>query len=200
MALAALTLDAATQDDTKSWTEVPFGDAGFDSSSRTLPWDPTVPIRIPATEVQIKGVIDRLDLRSGRAAVRVSDYKTGERPRQVDSLVIDGGKELQRTLYGLACQQLIPNCERIIARLVYLRDVPHASALGNLTEAVEQITGFVRCACATLTKGVALPGQDAETEAADLRIAWPASPAYWRRKGSAFSQASDDLSHYWGAK
>ena len=34
--------------------------------------------------------------------MRVTDYKTGARPKELESIVIDGGRELQRVLYALA--------------------------------------------------------------------------------------------------
>jgi len=200
MAMAALSLDAATQGDTKSWTEVPFGHSADEDGVRDLPWDPAVPVIIPGTEIRIQGTIDRLDLRSTQSAVRVTDYKTGQRPRQPEGLVIGGGAELQRSLYGLACQQLLPNCERIFARLVYLTDPPKAYPIGDLNAALGQISEFVELACAMLTRGMALPGREAETEANDLRLAMPASPAYWRRKGPAFARAADRLSFFWDAR
>jgi hypothetical protein len=200
MAIAALELDAATQGDTKSWTEVPFGDPACESLGRDLPWDPALPVSIPGTEVRIQGTIDRLDLRSAHAAVRVTDYKTGQRPRQPDRLVIGGGAELQRSLYGLACRQLLPNCERVFARLVYLADSPQAYPIDDLNAALEQISGFVGLACEMLARGMALPGRDAAAEANDLRLAMPASPAYWRRKGPAFARAADRLSFFWDAR
>jgi PD-(D/E)XK nuclease superfamily len=200
MAIEAFKLDAATQGDTKSWTEVPFGDPACDGAVRDLPWDPAIPVAIPDTEVRIQGAIDRLDLRSAHAAVRVTDYKTGQRPRQPERVVIGGGAELQRSLYGLACRQLLPNCERIYARLVYLADPPQAYPLDDLNAALEQISAFVGLACEKLERGVALPGRDAEAEANDLRLAMPASPAYWRRKGPAFTQAAGRLSFFWEAR
>ena len=200
LAIAALKLDAATQGDTKSWTEVPFGDSACDASGRALPWDPTREVTIPGTDVRIQGIIDRLDLRSAHAAVRVTDYKTGQRPRQPERLVIAGGNELQRSLYGLACRQLLPNCERIIARLVYLADPPQAYALHDLDSALQQVSGFVALACKMLAEGRALPGRDAEAEANDLRLAMPASPAYWRRKAPAFAQVGNRLSYFWDAR
>ena len=155
---------------------------------------------MPGTDVRIQGIIDRLDLRSAHAAVRVTDYKTGQRPRQPERLVIAGGNELQRSLYGLACRQLLPNCERIIARLVYLADPPQAYALHDLDSALQQVSGFVALACKMLAEGRALPGRDAEAEANDLRLAMPASPAYWRRKAPAFAQAGNRLSNFWDAR
>jgi RecB family exonuclease len=150
--------------------------------------------------VRIQGAIDRLDLRSARAAVRVTDYKTGQRPRQPERLVIGGGTELQRSLYGLACRQLLPECERIFARLVYLTDPPQDYALNDLDAALQQISAFVAVACEHLARGVALPGRDAEAEENDLRLAMPASPAYWRRKGPALARAADRLTSFWDAR
>jgi hypothetical protein len=199
MALAALTLDATTQGDTKTWTEVPFGGAADHAGQRVLPWDPRIAVAIPGTDVRIQGVIDRLDLRSARAAVRVSDYKTGERPRRPAAVVIGGGKELQRSLYALACQQLLPNCDRIFARLVYLKDSPTDYVLDDLDGALAQIAGFVRCACRMLNRGIAVPGPDAEEEANTLRLAMPASPSYWRRKNPLLLELSDDLTFFWNA-
>jgi hypothetical protein len=197
MAIAALTLDAATQGDTKTWTEVPFGGAADHAGGRELPWDAKVAVGIPGTDVRIQGVIDRLDLRSERAAVRVSDYKTGERPPRPAAVVIGGGKELQRALYALACRQLLPNYQSVFARLVYLKDSPTHYVLNDLNGALAQIGGFVRCACTMLNRGVAVPGPDAEEDANDLRLAMPASPSYWRRKNPALLELSDDLSFFW---
>ncbi|MGZ3359006.1 MAG: PD-(D/E)XK nuclease family protein, partial [Xanthobacteraceae bacterium] len=67
MAIAALS-EEITQTDTRSWTEVPFGDATF-SGGRALPWDATIPVVIPNTDIRIQGAIDRLDLRTASHAV-----------------------------------------------------------------------------------------------------------------------------------
>lgn len=72
MAVAALT-EEITQADTKSWTEVPFGGVQLVSVERDLPWDASIPVLIPNTNVRIQGAIDRLDLRSASGAVRVTD-------------------------------------------------------------------------------------------------------------------------------
>jgi hypothetical protein len=129
----------------------------------------------------------------------VSDYKTGERPRRPADLVIGGGKELQRSLYALACQQLLPNCQRILARLVYLKDSPNDYVLNDLNGAVEQIGSFVRCAYTMLNRGVAVPGPDAGEKGNDLRLAMAASPSYWRRKNPVFLELADDFSFFWDA-
>jgi hypothetical protein len=200
MAVAALKVGETTQADTRSWTELPFGDVNRSYGDRELPWDGTIPIRIPGTEVRIQGAIDRLDLRSASGAVRVTDYKTGQPPRHPERIVIGGGAELQRSLYALACRQLLPECRRIVARLVYLSDPPLPLELKNLDEALAQISEFVGVASSLLTGGVAPPGRDTESPFNDLRLAMPASPGYLRRKGANFAQQADRLSSFWDAR
>jgi hypothetical protein len=132
--------------------------------------------------------------------VRVTDYKTGQPPRHPERIVIGGGAELQRSLYALACRQLLPECRRIVARLVYLSDPPLTLELKNLDEALAQISKFVGVACSLLTSGVALPGRDTDSPFNDLRLAMPASPGYLRRKGAKFAQQADRLSFFWDAR
>ena len=127
------------EDGTRSWTEVPFGQpAGF-VAGRELPWDATAPVTVPNTPIRLRGTIDRLDLRSAPSAVRVTDYKTSEPPKNAARIVIGGGTELQRALYGLACRQLLEGEPQIIARLLYLVGEPQALRLNDLDAAVEQI-------------------------------------------------------------
>src|SRR6185295_10300421 len=147
------------EDGTRSWTEVPFGQpAGF-VAGRELPWDATAPVTVPNTPIRLRGTIDRLDLRSAPTAVRVTDYKTSEAPRNAARIVIGGGTELQRALYGLACRQLLEEETRIIARLLYLAGEPQAPKLNDLDAAVEQIAAFINEAIALLRNGSAVPGR-----------------------------------------
>jgi ATP-dependent helicase/DNAse subunit B len=199
MAIAALT-EEITQADTRSWTEVPFGDVHFAGAGRDLPWDASTPVIIPDTAIRIQGAIDRLDLRSASSAVRVTDYKTGKPLQSPDRIVIGGGAELQRPLYALACRQLLPDCRQIIARLVYLADPPQMVRLADLDHALAQISEFVTLACKMLAGGTALPGRDADAAANDLRLAMPASPGYLRRKAAKFAQAAGRLSSFWDAR
>ena len=110
MALAGLTGERFTESGTRSWTEVPFGEHFHPPEQTNLgwPWDPALRVGVPGTAVAIRGKIDRVDLRAGAIAVRVTDYKTGAQPENVATTVIAGGAELQRVLYGLACRQLLP--------------------------------------------------------------------------------------------
>jgi len=67
------------------------------------------PVWIAGTTMALRGRIDRLDLRADHSAVRVTDYKSASVPARPDKLVIAGGRELQRALYALTCQQADPD-------------------------------------------------------------------------------------------
>jgi hypothetical protein len=107
---------------------------------------------------------------------------------------------LQRSLYALACRQLLPDFAHVVARFLYLAGEPREVRLQDLDGALQQIGAFVALACEFLTRGAALPGQDADAAANDLRLAMPASPSYLRRKKSSFAKASGRLAGFWDAR
>ena len=199
MALAGLTGERFTEGGTRSWTEVPFGEHANPPIPKNpgWPWDPALRVDVPGTAVAIRGKIDRVDLRSGAVAVRVTDYKTGDRPENAATMVISGGAELQRVLYALACRQLLPETPAIRTRLIYLKDEPAIFLLPDLDDAIAQTAAFVNAACAVLTRGHVVPGPAADDRLNDLRLALPASPAYFRRKQAAFIAAAGDLARFW---
>ena len=200
IAVTALKFGKTAEADTQSWTEVPFGDPNLINPDRPLPWDPKLAVTVPGTEMRIQGTIDRLDLRRAKNAVRVTDYKTGACPQKPELIVIRGGAELQRALYALACRQLLPDYDRVAARLLYLADEPRDVKLQDLDGDLRQISEFVACACECLTRGVALPGLDADSPQSDLRLAMPASPAYQRRKKASFAKSAGQLAAFWDAR
>ena len=200
IAVTALKFGKTAEADTQSWTEVPFGDPNLNDPGRALPWDPKLAVTVPGTEIRIQGTIDRLDLRRAKNAVRVTDYKTGACPQRPELIVIRGGAELQRALYALACRQLLPDYDHVAARLLYLADEPRDVKLQDLDGALRQISEFVACACECLTRGVALPGLDADGPQSDLRLAMPASPAYHRRKKASFAKSAGRLAAFWDAR
>jgi hypothetical protein len=200
IAMAALRFGETREADTQSWTEVPFGGLSPPGAERPLPWDPALAVEIPKTGIRIQGTIDRLDLRRAKQAVRVTDYKTGACPPKADLIVIRGGAELQRSLYALACRQLLPDCTNVVARLLYLAGEPREVRLQDLDAALLRISEFVALACEFLTRGRALPGQDADAAANDLRLAMPASPSYLRRKKSSFAKAAGRFAGFWDAR
>lgn len=140
LALAGLTNEKFTESGTRSWTEVPFGEHADPPKAVNpdWPWDPTLRVDVPGTAVAIRGKIDRLDLRAGGVAVRVTDYKTGERPENAADRVIAGGAELQRVLYALACRQLLSEVPAIRTRLIYLKDEPAIFLLPDIDDAIAQ--------------------------------------------------------------
>jgi PD-(D/E)XK nuclease superfamily len=184
---------------TRSWTEVPFGQSDGFVAARDLPWDPTRPVAVPNTPVRLRGTIDRLDLRHDLAAVRVTDYKTGSPPKNPGRIVIGGGAELQRALYGLACRQLLQGEPQIVARLLYLGREPLALKLQDLDGAIDQISAFINEAAAMLRRGTAIPGRLAFERSNDLRLALPASPGYERRKRIAYGNVGAAISRFWSA-
>jgi hypothetical protein len=200
IAITALKFGETRESDTQSWTEVPFGEGIQADPERLLPWNPALAVAIPGTSVHIRGTIDRLDLRRSRGAVRVTDYKISSCPPKAEQIVVRGGAELQRSLYALACRQLLPDCANVVARLLYLEGEPREVKLPNLDAALQQISEFVVVACDSLNRGVAVPGQDADGEHNDLRLAMPASPAYLRRKRAAFARSAGRLASFWNAR
>lgn len=183
---------------TRSWTEVPFGQPDDFAVERELPWDPTTPVAVPGTPISLRGTIDRLDLRSDHSAARVTDYKTSAPPKNAGRIVIEGGSELQRALYALACRQLLED-PRIVARLFYLGGETMVLRLNDLDAAIEQIADFVNAAVDMLRRGVAVHGRSSFDASNDLRLALPASPGYGRRKLVAYNRASEKLARFWSA-
>lgn len=167
LALVALKLDEFKAG-TRSWTEVPFGEAG---AGGTLPWDPEPKILIPGTQLAIRGWIDRLEIAAGDAAVRVTDYKTARAPANVQSLVLDGGKELQRALYSIAARHHLPDAA-LHADLVYLGDeTPRRHKLEDPAAAISRVGELLNLATAVLGRGVSLPGPDAAEQWNPYRLA-----------------------------
>lgn len=201
MSLAGLTFETFTEAGTRSWTELPFGgEVRDDDTTQPLPWDPALPVILPGTDIQIRGSIDRLDLRAGASAVRVTDYKTGKRPRNPDQMHIDGGAELQRVLYSLACRQLLPDTKQLVARLIYLRPPVIASPMKNPDHFIALVSAWVGLARSALESGVVYPGIASMPERFG-RIALPAMAGYLERKGNAIREAAGrELSAYWGTK
>jgi hypothetical protein len=200
LAFRALTRDPKFEPGTRSWTEVPFGQASSPANApRDVPWPPNAPVTIPGTSVQVRGSIDRVDLRAAGDAVRVSDYKTGAEPKGAEHIVIGRGSELQRVLYALAATQLLPDNPRIVARLLFLGDAqPKEYKLDDVDAAIGEVAEHVGVAYATLRKGVTLPGPGAQETWNDFRLALPAAAGtYFQTKNGAFMRTFGDLTHVW---
>lgn len=200
MSLAGLTAEKFTESATRSWAEVPFGgEVREDDPPMPLPWDSLHPVVLPGTDVSIRGSIDRLDLRAS-IAVRVTDYKTGQRPRAPEQVEVDGGAELQRVLYALACRQLLAETKAVVTRLIYLRPPILACPLTNPDDLADRVASWVQLARTTLESGIVYPGVSTMPHRFG-KIALPAALSYLDRKAGAIRAAAGrDLVGYWGMK
>jgi hypothetical protein len=196
--LRGLTVDPPLQESTRSWTELAFGEAGTPEDP-DAPWQAAKEVGIGDTGLRFRGRMDRVDIRSDRKGVRISDYKSGAAPKNPDRIVLSQGSELQRVLYALAVRQLVPD-SAVVARLVYLKDDSPPIALrgGALDAAIGDTIAFVEVARRLVEAGLAFPGPDAKDKYNDMRLAHPADlDAYLQNKQAAFATASRELSRLW---
>ena len=183
---------------TRSWTEVGFGQ--HEADAREAPWDVTETVVIEATELQLSGRLDRIDVVASGDAARISDYKTGAAPTAADRIVIGKGTEVQRVLYAMATRRLLPDVRTVISRLVYLDGVSQPVSLrgDTLDAAMKDISRYLNVACAQLRAGRACMGPDARDKFNDLRLALPADiESYFITKQAAFAASNRDLSALW---
>jgi RecB family exonuclease len=197
LSLKALTLDEGFRPGTRSWTEAAFG---YEQAvgEPTLPWNPRLPVVLGETQVRVRGRIDRLDLNAD-GHVRVSDYKTGAEPKNVERTILAGGAELQRAIYASAVRQLLGGDRRIVARLLYLGDdAPKPYRLQNVDAAIAELSSLLKKGRELIEGGTTLPGLDAWERWNEFRLAQPTNLASYRRlKQGAFAQAFGDFSQVW---
>jgi hypothetical protein len=195
LAFKALTRDESFSPGTRCWTEVPFGSAL--PVPGDWPWDVASPVLIPGTKITIRGSIDRLDRNASATAVRVTDYKTGFEPSK-EPVVVSGGA-LQRVIYAIAATQLVPDAQRVVARLFYLReDTPREHKLDHVRQAIEDLSGYIQQGCTLLAEGKTLPPL-ARDEYEDFRLALPAERAYFKQKVAPIRKAFGVFARIWGA-
>jgi hypothetical protein len=187
LAFAALALGAEPLPGQTSHAEVPFGGQPA-KADREAPWDNAREVAVPGTPFRIGGYIDRLDLAGDRSAARVVDYKTGR--VKPESIVLDGGRELQRCLYAYAVSSLLGPHVEVEAELAYLRG-PETRRLENGLEVLQRLASALAATHDAVVAGMAVPGIDAGSERDDLRFALPANAlgAYCRRKAEAAAAA-----------
>ena len=165
-------------------TEAPHGPSGEDGLAS--PWPAEARVVVPDTDIEVSGIIDRLDLSEDRGTARVIDYKSG---RTAPPAGIDGGKELQRALYASAVRSLLGADVQIRA---YLLHAPSGKAveLADPDETLRRLANAATLARTLLRAGSALPGVDAFDDYADHLLALPADRAsYQATKGSALDEA-----------
>jgi len=184
---------------TRSWTEVPFGgESRNEARSRDLPWDPDQPVKLHDTDIGIKGTIDRLDLSAQSAHVRVTDYKTGRRPKKPETVFLGRGGELQRVLYAAVCRKLLSKDTQLYSRLIYLLPPVKEYPLPKPDNFIEIVSAWATESRRVLEIGVLNPG-GIELKARERfgGIALPASALYLPRKENAIKDAvGSDLTRH----
>ena len=196
LALRALTHDHVNEEGVRSFVEVPFGDPLADGG-KGYPWDATKPVGLPGMALRILGRIDRLDLREDHSLARVTDYKvTGATPATDTGL--NGGKELQRAVYGFVVKALLPEVKNLEAALLYPRDGTRF-VLENLPEVMDTMIRYLSLATELLKHGYALPGVGMEDEYEGMRFALPANcdAFYLPRKFQARNEYLKELVSLW---
>jgi len=158
------------------------------------------PVIIPGTTLQIAGSIDRLDLAADGESARVTDYKSGKPPSQSKDLVLKGGAELQRCLYGFAVRSLLSNAGTIASRLLYLKAADGGLySLADPEGVLESVAGFAAAASRSAAKGNLLPGPDAAGAYNDFAFALPGggSGTYFDLKTPLIAARLRDLVPLW---
>jgi hypothetical protein len=198
MAESVLTAENSPLAGQTSFVEVPFG-GGLEGSRIKAPWDIERIVKVPGTNIKIRGIIDRLDRSGDGMTARVTDYKSGKVPKNIEKIAIDGGNELQRSLYGFAVRELLGSAVEIDARLLYTRGNVIAS-LPEPDRVLGILAAHIKTAADSLLSGSALPGVDAASDHNDLRFALPANaaPTYLSLKAPAFAPVLEGVQEIWG--
>lgn len=192
--------DDPTRADTRSWSEVPFGQDKTDLN--VWPWDATVTIPISEASLIYGGRIDRIDIRASGDGAQITDYKSVKPPPKSQRIALGQGRELQRVLYAMAVRKLLPEVRTIVARLIYLADDPATFELRGeeLDRAITDATTYLKAAAEILRSGRLAPRWEKDTDYDDMRLALPADrESYLRRKNVAFRAANQTLSKLWNA-
>src|SRR5690606_33540149 len=153
----------------RAFGEVPFGGAE-PKADVAPPWDAAASVGIPSTDFRIAGYIDRLDISADGRRALVRDYKTGRKPK--DTIILDGGKELQRCLYAFAVKAMLGDDVAISASLLFPRDEVDLR-LEDPEGTLADVAGYLSAAHASLLAGGAVLGADTGGTYDDLAFALP---------------------------
>lgn len=183
----------------QSWAELWFGVQNRQGADGGDPWDSGVAVEVPGTGILIQGKIDRLDLEQAKKVVRLTDYKTGHFNSRLDKDPLDGGKELQRSLYYLAAKSLLPRAEIIQSRLLYPGTPNRLCVLKNPEQYVQRLAGYLKTAKQLVLDGLTIPGAGAQDEYNDLAFAFPANAPvqYFVGKSIASRRLLSALMNLW---
>jgi len=182
----------------RAYGEVAFGGAE-PRTDVAPPWDAAASVKIPGADFRIAGYIDRLDIAGDGRRALVRDYKTGRTPKI--SIVLDGGKELQRCLYAFAVKALLGDDVEIGASLLYLRDEVNLR-LADPEAILVEVAAYLREARANLLSGGSVLGIDTGGANDDFAFALPAnaSAAYCKRKIAAATERLGAAAQVWEAQ
>ncbi|MDX2277370.1 MAG: PD-(D/E)XK nuclease family protein [Hyphomonadaceae bacterium] len=183
--------------ETRSYAELGFG-RDEDEAGADLPWRPNAEVVLATSGLKINGFIDRLDYRDTDYHCRVTDYKTGEGPRE-RGFTIRFGLDVQRVLYTIAVRQLAPQTARVQALLIYLGGKKLRADYDNDLDPAP-LEKYVAVAARLLKSGLGVSGIDAFEDDNDYALALPADEAYQTRKQGARAVALTDLSPVWRVK
>lgn len=177
----------------RTWAEVPFGREWDEPEGGKNPWDPVSPVTVAELGIRINGRIDRVDLDGDGKCARVTDFKTGRVPRNVETQTINGGSELQRCLYLLAVRSLLPKVKTIESRLLYPGSGNGIYPLPDPDNTLRTLATYLRLAMENVRKGLTIPGIGSESDYNDLSFALPANA-----KGVYFAQKAADRNRLHG--
>ena len=131
-----LRLQILSGDFTKYYCEVPFGNLP-DETRQNKPH--LAALKIPGTDFEIRGKIDRIDETEDGSVVRIIDYKTGK--KEIDYALLSEGAQLQLPIYLSAVlrQRLAQNIETKPVGIYYFpAREPLMSADTATLEAIDQ--------------------------------------------------------------
>ena len=199
VALTALQVQEEPLPEQRTWVEVQFGCTWGEPGAGKDPWDPVSPVTVAELGIRINGRIDRLDLGGDGKRARVTDYKTGGVPRNVETLTIDGGSELQRCLYLLAVRSLLTKVKIIESRLLYPGSGNGVYPLADPDNTLKSLSGYLRLAMENVRKGLTILGDGSESDYNDLLFALPANAKgiYFARKATDRNRLHGKLVELW---
>lgn len=197
LGITALTVDEDLIGKVSTWTEVGFGGVGH-GLDRLPPWKSADEVVLAGTELRLSGRIDRLDIAKTKNGFMVTDYKTGSKGPARTSL-IEGGRNIQPLLYVAAAGTHLPDANRKVARVIFLREAdPDTRVSGDeLDQAMADFSAFALNAEAAVRSGMTLPGPDA-WESSPFRLALPADiQLYMRKKSGGLASMQRSVAEGW---
>lgn len=197
-ATAALLGNMDTLEGQISYAEVPFG-GKVHWERDDMPWDAEAPVYIPGTDLKLFGFIDRVDLSPTTNKARVIDYKTGKVPKKLPDIVIGGGAEIQRCIYGFATKTLIGGQSEDIESGLFYPSGSQYAPLADLDMTLDIVARAVILAKENIEQGGAVPGEDSKADYNDARFALPSnhSAGYLTRKWPAIMDRMGEAAEVW---